>query len=59
MNIEQTNKDIENLRKALNIVMKTKSIFIPNKGTILQEIQSAIWTLEDKRERQINFIKTL
>lgn len=59
MNIQQTNKDIEMLRKALNNVMKTKSYFIPNKATILQEIQAAIWNLEDKIVKQGIFIQSL
>ena len=58
MNIQQTDKDIELLRKALKNVMAIKSIFI-NKAIIMQEIQAAIWKLEDKIEGQKAFLKTL
>ena len=59
MNIQTANKDIERLRKALVLLMKTESYFIPNKPMIMQEIQLAIWLLEDKIVKQGIFIQSL
>ena len=59
MNIQQVDNDIKKLQKALDLVASTESYFVKDKSTIMLYICEAINVLNDKKDRQINFIKQL
>ena len=59
MNLQTVNKDIDQLEKALRLIEKTENYLHFGKSNLIFEICEQINVLKDKRDKQINFLKTL
>lgn len=59
MKIESINKDIDLLKKALNLVIKTENYMHFNKSSLVSDLAEQIARLEDKKDKQLSFLNSL
>jgi hypothetical protein len=59
MNIQTVNSDIQSLEKALKLIEKTDNYMHFKKSTLILDICEQINVLKDKRDKQIDFLKSL
>ena len=59
MKIESINNDIDLLKKALWLVVKTKNYMHFDKSILVADLAAQIARLEDKKDKQLSFLNSL
>lgn len=59
MNLQTVKTDIKKLEQALRIVEQTENYLHFNKSNLVFDICEQINVLKDKRDKQLDFLKTL